>query len=87
MNYLMFTMQYTKDGDRAVVMAMLPLPSSGDYRNNLLRYFIAIAFRYHFIAINFSLSLLNYQYRDTFVPKSEIIDNKIQQVIEKQFHT
>ena len=34
-----------------------------------------------------SLSLSIYRYRDTFVQKSAIIDNKIQQVIEKQFHT
>ena len=34
---------------------------------------------------SFSLSI--YRYRDTLVPKSAIIDNKIQQVIEKQFHT
>ena len=34
-----------------------------------------------------SLSLSIYRYRNTFVPKSAIIDNKIQQVIEKQFHT
>ena len=45
------------------------------------------AYRYRFIAITFSLSLSIYRCRDTFVSKSAIIDNKIQQVIEKQFHT
>ena len=61
--------------------------SAGHYRDTLSRYFIVICFSLSFIAIKKSFSLSIYRYRDTFVPKSAIIDNKIQQVIEKQFHT
>ena len=61
--------------------------SAGHYRDNLSLYFIVISFSLSFIAIKKILSLSIYRYRDTFVPKSAIIDNKIQQVIEKQFHT
>ena len=64
-----------------------PEGSAAHYRDNLSRYFIVIIFSSSFIAIKNSLSLSIYRYRDTFVPKSAIIDNKIQQVIEKQFHT
>ena len=57
----------------------------------LSRQFIAILYRDKLFVIVLSrqknpLLLSIYRYRDTFVPKG-ISDNKIQQVIEKQFHT
>ena len=70
-----------------VYQSVAGVSSAGHYCDNLSRYFIVISFSLSFIAIKKSLSLSIYRYRDTFVPKSAIIDNKIQQVIEKQFHT
>ena len=61
--------------------------SAGHYRDNVSRHFIVIIFSLSFIAIKKNPPLSIYRYRDTFVPKSAIIYNKIQQVIEKQFHT
>ena len=49
--------------------------------------FIVLSFSLSIIAIKKSLPLSIYRYLDTFVPKSAIIDNEIQQVIEKQFYT
>ena len=59
--------------------------SAWHYRDNLQRYFIVISFSLSFIAIKKIPLVIDLSYRDTFVPKSAIIDNKIQQVIEKQF--
>ena len=54
--------------------------SARHYHDNLSLYFIVISFSLSFIAIKKTLSLSIYRYRDTFVSKSAIIDNKIQQL-------
>ena len=61
--------------------------SARHYCDNLSRYFIAISFSLSFYRIIFFPLVIDLSVSQYFWSKISDNDNKIQQVIEKQFHT